>query len=230
MLGRRRGERLRRARVASSSWTRVRAAAAAVLDAARVPHAPHADWRARCCCRLLVLPHAAAAAGAASKAAKAAAKAVAKQDKRNAKLKEQRAAEAAAGGKKVAAALQSETEQFSKAIRGVKSRARALMQQGMPAKAAQAMARKAVTGGRVGEARAPFGRRASALRDTLLVWCCAMRWCCVPALNALDCLRAACATHRRQHQAPEEEAQDCWRQRRQWRCCRWRQRRRPVFR
>jgi hypothetical protein len=44
--------------------------------------------------------------------------------------------------------LQTETEQFNKAIKGVKSRARALMQQGMTAKAAQQMAQKAVTGKR----------------------------------------------------------------------------------
>jgi hypothetical protein len=45
--------------------------------------------------------------------------------------------------------LQTETEQFNKAIKGVKSRARALMQQGMSAKAAQQMAQKAVTGERL---------------------------------------------------------------------------------
>lgn len=41
---------------------------------------------------------------------------------------------------------QTETEQFNKAIKGVKSRARALMQQGMSAKVAQKMAQKEVTG------------------------------------------------------------------------------------
>jgi hypothetical protein len=86
------------------------------------------------------------AAAAGGKAAKAAAKSAAKQDKRNAKLKEQRAAEAAAGSKRKASELQTETEQFNKAIRGVKSRARALMQQGMSAKVAQKMAQTAVTG------------------------------------------------------------------------------------
>jgi hypothetical protein len=46
-------------------------------------------------------------------------------------------------------ALQSETEAFSKAIKGVKSRARALMQQqGLTAKVAQKIAAKAVTGKR----------------------------------------------------------------------------------
>ncbi|KAF6261994.1 P-loop containing nucleoside triphosphate hydrolase protein [Scenedesmus sp. NREL 46B-D3] len=95
-----------------------------------------------------VLEDAAAAATPAGKAASKAAKSAAKQDKKNARIKEQRAAEAAAGGKKRAVpALQSETEAFSKAIRGVKSRARALMQQqGMSAKAAQKIAAKAVTG------------------------------------------------------------------------------------
>jgi hypothetical protein len=41
---------------------------------------------------------------------------------------------------------QSETEQFNKAIKGVKSRARALQQQGMSAKVAQKLAQKEVTG------------------------------------------------------------------------------------
>lgn len=41
---------------------------------------------------------------------------------------------------------QTETEQFNKAIKGVKSRARSLMQQGMTAKVAQKMAQKEVTG------------------------------------------------------------------------------------
>jgi membrane-associated HD superfamily phosphohydrolase len=86
----------------------------------------------------------AAATAASSKAAKAAAK----QDKRNAKLKEKRAAEALAG-KKPVPALKTETEQFSKNIKGVKSRTRQLVQQGIPAKAAQKMATKAVTGTRL---------------------------------------------------------------------------------
>lgn len=84
----------------------------------------------------------------ARRAAKKLAKSAAKQDKKNARLKEQRAAEAAAGGKKAVPALQAETEAFSKAIKGVKSRARALMQQqGLTAKVAQKIAAKAVTGG-----------------------------------------------------------------------------------
>lgn len=79
-----------------------------------------------------------------------AAKAAAKQAKRNARLKEARAADAAAaaagGGKREQPALATETAAFNRAIRGVKSRARALMQQGLSAKAAQAAAQKAVTG------------------------------------------------------------------------------------
>eukprot|EP00878_Enallax_costatus_P005816 GHUV01006103.1.p1 GENE.GHUV01006103.1~~GHUV01006103.1.p1 ORF type:complete len:892 (+),score=345.95 GHUV01006103.1:153-2828(+) len=85
------------------------------------------------------------AAGPASSKSSKAAKAAAKQDKRNAKLKEQRAKEAAEG-KKAVPALQQETEQFSKAIKGVKSRMRELMQQGLTAKAAKNIAQKAVTG------------------------------------------------------------------------------------
>lgn len=84
-------------------------------------------------------------AAATGKSNSKAAKAAAKQDKRNAKLKEQRAKEAAEG-KKVVPKLQSETEQFSKAIKGVKSRMRELMQQGLTAKAAKSIAQKAVTG------------------------------------------------------------------------------------
>jgi hypothetical protein len=83
----------------------------------------------------------------AGRLAKKLAKSASKQDKKNARIKEQRAAEAAAGGKKAVPALQAETEGFSKAIKGVKSRARALMQQqGMTAKAAQKIASKEVTG------------------------------------------------------------------------------------
>jgi hypothetical protein len=90
---------------------------------------------------------AAAANTPAGRAAKKLAKSAAKQDKKNVRIKEQRAAEAAAGGKKAVPALQSETEAFSKAIKGMKSRARALMQQqGMTAKAAQKIAAKEVTG------------------------------------------------------------------------------------
>lgn len=94
-----------------------------------------------------VLEDAAGANTPAGRAAKKLAKSAAKQDKKNARLKEQRAAEAAAGGKKAVPALQAETEAFSKAIKGVKSRARALMQQqGLTAKVAQKIAAKAVTG------------------------------------------------------------------------------------
>lgn len=85
-------------------------------------------------------------AGASKNQSTKAAKAAAKQDKRNAKLKEQRAKDAS-GGKRAVPALQQETEQFSKNIKGVKNRMRELMQQGMTAKAAKGIAQKAVTGG-----------------------------------------------------------------------------------
>jgi hypothetical protein len=140
-----------------------------------------------------------------SSKAKAAAKAATKQDKRNARLKEQRAAGAAAGGKKAPPALQSETEQFNKAIRGVKSRARALMQEGMTAKAAQKAAQKIVTGGKWCSARRHTGGQGctgKSVATRLVVWLRA-------SLTAVAC--SLCCTrlwHRCEHDAPEEEAQD----------------------